>query len=109
MQVDNINEELREIWQQITDNSFNPCLQIFDKLDKNEDGRIAEAEMKEIALLLENIEPDLRKLDNKVRFICGIVHGDIIVSNRKRAELLMELRCKNFDPSTKKLKAAKPG
>ncbi|CAN6246459.1 unnamed protein product [Urochloa humidicola] len=70
--------------------------------------RLGIYEKRKIALLA-NIEPDLRKLDNEVSFICGIVHGDIIVSNRKRAELLVELRCKNFDPSPKKLKAAKPG
>lgn len=59
--------------------------------------------------LLEKIEPDLRRANNEVRFIHGIVHGDIIVSNRKRAELLVELRRKNFDPFPMKLKAAKPG
>ncbi|KAM0825563.1 hypothetical protein ACQ4PT_069470 [Festuca glaucescens] len=53
MKVDTINkEELREIWQQITDNSFDSRLQIFfDMVDKNADGRIGEAEVKEIIML----------------------------------------------------------
>ncbi|KQK09605.1 respiratory burst oxidase homolog protein A [Brachypodium distachyon] len=53
MKVDTISkEELREIWQQITDNSFDSRLQIFfDMVDKNADGRIGEAEVKEIIML----------------------------------------------------------
>nr|ACJ02085.1 respiratory burst oxidase protein B variant beta [Zea mays] len=53
VQVDKINkEELREIWQQITDNSFDSRLQIFfDMVDKNADGRIGEEEVKEIIML----------------------------------------------------------
>ncbi|CAO2203477.1 unnamed protein product [Urochloa humidicola] len=46
MQVDKINEGIHEIWQQITNNSFNPRLQIFNKVDKNRDGCIIEAEIK---------------------------------------------------------------
>uniref|UniRef100_A0A0D3ETQ3 FAD-binding FR-type domain-containing protein n=1 Tax=Oryza barthii TaxID=65489 RepID=A0A0D3ETQ3_9ORYZ len=50
MKVDTINkDELREIWQQITDNSFDSRLQIFfEMVDKNADGRITEAEVKEM-------------------------------------------------------------
>ncbi|XP_008792374.2 respiratory burst oxidase homolog protein A [Phoenix dactylifera] len=45
-------EELYEFWSQITDQSFDSRLQIFfDMVDKNEDGRIAEAEVKEIIML----------------------------------------------------------
>ncbi|KAK1699342.1 hypothetical protein QYE76_016039 [Lolium multiflorum] len=53
MQVDQINkDELREIWQQITDNSFDSRLQIFfDMVDKDADGHITEAEVKEIIML----------------------------------------------------------
>ncbi|KAG8077823.1 hypothetical protein GUJ93_ZPchr0007g5610 [Zizania palustris] len=53
MKVETINkEELREIWQQITDNSFDSRLQIFfEMVDKNADGRITEAEVKEIIML----------------------------------------------------------
>ncbi|XP_068660176.1 respiratory burst oxidase homolog protein A-like isoform X4 [Aristolochia californica] len=45
-------EELHEFWLQITDQSFDSRLQIFfDMVDKNEDGRITEAEVKEIIML----------------------------------------------------------
>ncbi|XP_042479611.1 respiratory burst oxidase homolog protein A-like [Macadamia integrifolia] len=50
LKIDKINkEELYEFWSQITDESFDSRLQIFfDMVDKNEDGRIGEAEVKEI-------------------------------------------------------------
>ncbi|XP_010533625.1 PREDICTED: respiratory burst oxidase homolog protein F isoform X2 [Tarenaya hassleriana] len=45
-------EELYEYWSQITDESFDSRLQIFfDMVDKNEDGRITEVEVKEIIML----------------------------------------------------------
>lgn len=55
-------------------------------------------------VLLDNLEKDLLKLDNKVRFILGVVRGEIIVSNRKRADLFLELQQKGFAPFPKKLK-----
>lgn len=53
LKVDRISrEELYEYWSQITDQSFDSRLQIFfDMVDKNEDGRIAEEEVKEIIML----------------------------------------------------------
>jgi DNA topoisomerase II len=62
--------------------------------------------------LLDNLELDLLKLDNKVQFILGVVEGEIMVSNRKRADLLFELKRKGFIPFTKKTKgmvAGSPG
>ncbi|KAF3340122.1 respiratory burst oxidase protein B [Carex littledalei] len=45
-------DELKEIWSQITDQSFDSRLQIFfEMVDKNADGRITEAEVKEIIML----------------------------------------------------------
>ncbi|GMJ06240.1 ARABIDOPSIS THALIANA RESPIRATORY BURST OXIDASE HOMOLOG F, respiratory burst oxidase protein F [Hibiscus trionum] len=45
-------DELYEYWSQITDQSFDSRLQIFfDMVDKNDDGRITEAEVKEIVML----------------------------------------------------------
>ncbi|CAN1254102.1 Respiratory burst oxidase homolog protein F [Linum perenne] len=45
-------DELYEFWAQITDDSFDSRLQIFfDMVDKNEDGRITEEEVKEIIML----------------------------------------------------------
>ncbi|GLT73663.1 hypothetical protein SLA2020_455040 [Shorea laevis] len=55
-------------------------------------------------VLLENLERELLKLDNKVRFILGVVSGEIIVNNRKRAELFIELQEKGFTPFPKKSK-----
>ncbi|WOK99050.1 DNA topoisomerase 2-like [Canna indica] len=52
--------------------------------------------------LLDNLELDLLKLDNKVRFILGVVRGEIIVNNRKRADLFLELQQKGFTPMPKK-------
>ncbi|XP_010023678.2 DNA topoisomerase 2 [Eucalyptus grandis] len=55
-------------------------------------------------ILLENLELKLVMLDNKVRFILGVVHGEIIVSNRKRADLFQELQAKGFTPFRKETK-----
>lgn len=55
-------------------------------------------------VLLDNLELELLKLDNKVRFILGVVQGEIIVSNRKRADLFHELHQKGFTPFPKKSK-----
>ncbi|URE07085.1 hypothetical protein MUK42_20585 [Musa troglodytarum] len=54
--------------------------------------------------LLDNLELQLLKLDNKVRFILGVVRGEIIVNNRKRADLFLELQQKGFTPMPKKTK-----
>ncbi|KAL6655583.1 hypothetical protein ACP70R_006409 [Stipagrostis hirtigluma subsp. patula] len=58
--------------------------------------------------LLENIELELKKISNKVKFIRGVVSGDIIVSNRKRADLFVELQQRGFAPFPKKKKKAEP-
>lgn len=49
-------------------------------------------------MLLKNLRQELLRLANKVRFITGVVEGEIVVSNRKRADLLQELRSKQFTP-----------
>ncbi|XP_052171721.1 respiratory burst oxidase homolog protein A-like [Diospyros lotus] len=53
LKVDKIGkDELYEYWTQIADQSFDSRLQIFfDMVDKNEDGRITEEEVKEIIML----------------------------------------------------------
>ncbi|KAK4262825.1 hypothetical protein QN277_028331 [Acacia crassicarpa] len=53
MKIDKISkDDLHEFWSQITDQSFDSRLQIFfDMVDKNEDGRITEHEVKEIIML----------------------------------------------------------
>uniref|UniRef100_A0A5B6YN09 Uncharacterized protein n=1 Tax=Davidia involucrata TaxID=16924 RepID=A0A5B6YN09_DAVIN len=53
LKVDKISrDELYEFWSQISDQSFDSRLQIFfDMVNKNEDGRITEEEVKEIIML----------------------------------------------------------
>jgi DNA topoisomerase-2 len=43
-----------------------------------------------------------------VRFILGVVRGEIIVNNRKRADLLADLKAKGFTPFPKKSKSLDP-
>ncbi|KAF7836067.1 DNA topoisomerase 2 [Senna tora] len=57
---------------------------------------------------IENLERLLLVLDNKVRFILGVVSGEIVVSNRKKADLLIELKQKGFTPMPRKGKSAEP-
>lgn len=52
--------------------------------------------------LLEILELELLRIENKVKFILGVVKGEIIVNNRKRADLLLELKEKGFTPFPKK-------
>ena len=54
--------------------------------------------------LLKNIKLVLKKIENKVRFIRCVVDNEIIVNNRKRADLFLELWQKNFDLFPKKKK-----
>ncbi|KAI8571649.1 hypothetical protein RHMOL_Rhmol01G0136100 [Rhododendron molle] len=75
--------------EQILEDFFHIRLEFYEKRKK---------------VLLDNLEMELLKLDNRVRFILGVVKGDIIVSNRKRAELFIELRDKQFTPFPKKTK-----
>ncbi|GAB2289044.1 hypothetical protein Dimus_023346 [Dionaea muscipula] len=51
---------------------------------------------------LENLDKELLKMENKMRFILGVVNGEIIVGNRKKADLVKELREKGFTPFPKK-------
>lgn len=56
-------------------------------------------------VLLANLEIDMLKCDNKYRFIRCVVEGSIVVSNRKRADLFLELKEKGFTPFPKKKSA----
>ncbi|XVE99508.1 hypothetical protein REPUB_Repub03eG0205000 [Reevesia pubescens] len=55
--------------------------------------------------MLDNLEMELLKMDNKVTSILGVVKGEIIVNNRKKADLFLELQEKGFTPIPKKSKA----
>ena len=56
--------------------------------------------------MLKNIGKELLKPKNQVRFILAVISGDIVVNNRKRAELFLELKKKGYEPSAKKKIAA---
>ena len=51
--------------------------------------------------VLNKHEMELLKLENKVRFILSVVKGEIIVSNRKRADLFVELQTRRFHSFSK--------
>eukprot|EP00970_Alexandrium_tamarense_P016085 scaffold6070_cov143-Alexandrium_tamarense.AAC.1 len=48
-------------------------------------------------MLLEKLRRELKVYDNKARFVEEVYKGDLVVSNRKRSELLFELRDKEYD------------
>ncbi|KAF8097776.1 hypothetical protein N665_0281s0039 [Sinapis alba] len=75
--------------EQILEEFFELRLQYYEKRKK---------------VMLENLELELLKLENKVRFILGVVSGEIIVNNRKKSDLVQELRQKGFTPFPKKAK-----
>ncbi|XP_021890757.1 DNA topoisomerase 2 isoform X1 [Carica papaya] len=76
--------------EQILEDFFHLRLEFYEKRKK---------------VLLENLEMELLKLENKVRFILAVVSGDIIVSNRKKADLFLELERKGFTPYPKRCKS----
>lgn len=53
--------------------------------------------VKRKAMLLEKMGKDLKTLSNKARFVEEVCKGDLIVSNRKRSELLAELVERGYD------------
>jgi DNA topoisomerase-2 len=55
------------------------------------------------------LERDWKMLENKVRFLLAVIAKEIVVSNRKKVDLLAELVAKKFDAfpkQTKKVKTA---
>ena len=48
-------------------------------------------------MLLEKMKKELKILDNKARFVEEVCLGDLVVSNRKRTELLAELQSRSYD------------
>ena len=47
--------------------------------------------------LLARLDREWRRMDNKVRFILSVVNGSLVVSNRKKAELLQELARQGYE------------
>ncbi|KAK4533859.1 hypothetical protein CCYA_CCYA19G4741 [Cyanidiococcus yangmingshanensis] len=48
------------------------------------------------AWIVQALERELIRLDNKVRFILAVIHNEIVISNRKRSELLRDLHHRGF-------------
>lgn len=57
--------------------------------------------------MVDTLREEWKRLDNKVRFILAVVNKEIIISNRKKSDLLQELRDKSFDPFPPKPTKAK--
>jgi DNA topoisomerase-2 len=49
------------------------------------------------ANLLCSLQKDWSKLDNKVRFLLAVISGSIKVNNRKKSELLAQLKAEGYD------------
>lgn len=56
-------------------------------------------------MLLEKMGRELKILDNKARFVEEVCSGDLVVSNRKRSDLLAELQENGYDLFPKDTKA----
>ncbi len=52
--------------------------------------------------LLDRLNEDLSRLQNKVRFLLMVVDGKLVVNKKKKADLLKELRRLDFKPFPKK-------
>lgn len=47
---------------------------------------------------------ELTRISNRVRFILAVIAGEVVISNRKRAEIEAQLDAEGYDrmPNTKK-------
>ncbi len=48
--------------------------------------------------LIQSLRAEQRRLANKLRFVMGVIDGSIVVHNRRKKELLTQLRVMGFDP-----------
>ena len=55
--------------------------------------------VKRKVILLEKMSNELKILENKARFVEEVCRGDLVVSNRKRAALLADLKERGYDLS----------
>ncbi|MCJ1477402.1 DNA topoisomerase 2 [Lambiella insularis] len=58
---------------------------------------------------LSEMNKDLEKLTNQARFIQMIIDGKLVVSKKKKKDLVVELKQKNFKPFPKTIDASKEG
>ncbi|CAL5194743.1 unnamed protein product [Lathyrus oleraceus] len=80
-------DELREFWEQITDQSFDSRLQtFFDMVDKNADGRISEHEVKEIITLSASANK-LSKLQDRAEEYAALIMEELDPDNLGFIEL----------------------
>ena len=56
--------------------------------------------------MVNQLTHDWTKLDNKVRFITEIVDGKLKIQNRKKADILSDLRARGFKSFPKNEKSA---
>ncbi|KAJ1383438.1 Riboflavin synthase-like beta-barrel [Sesbania bispinosa] len=80
-------DELREFWDQITDQSFDSRLQtFFDMVDKNADGRIAEEEVVEIIALSASANK-LSKIQERAEEYAALIMEELDPNNLGYIEL----------------------
>lgn len=86
-----------------TDNKITKYDKAADIMSAFYDVRMQFYEKRKIHLATK-LSEEWEKLDNRVRFILAVVHGELIVSNRKKKDILAELKregYKTFLPSKK--------
>ncbi|KAL9015708.1 MAG: hypothetical protein Q9185_006903 [Variospora sp. 1 TL-2023] len=59
--------------------------------------------------LLAEMTRDLEKMTNQARFIQMIIDGQLVISRKKKQDLVKELKAKNFKPIAKAVDAIKQG
>jgi DNA topoisomerase II len=59
--------------------------------------------------LANELQNQLERFNNQARFVKMIIDKEIIVANRKKADIMVELRKKNFRPFPKVTKAKAAG
>ncbi|OQR97211.1 DNA topoisomerase II [Thraustotheca clavata] len=55
--------------------------------------------------ILKKLDTEIMALSNKMRFILAVIDGSLVVNNRKKKDLLEELRRLKYDPMPKKAAA----
>lgn len=59
--------------------------------------------------MLDTLTNEWTKLDNKVRFIEDIIAGKLVIQNRKKSEIIVDLKILEFAPMKKVIEQALPG
>ena len=59
--------------------------------------------------MLNEMETELEKMNNQRRFVQMIIDGELVISRKKKAVLVEELRAKGFKPFPKIADARKEG